>query len=176
VPGAVRVGHHNRQVGLVEGEVVVAAVPQDDIHFLFGLAQDGFVIHAGIDDNAVIEVRFVFLALFNGAFVLIQVGVIGEALHLLLDQVAVGHGVADGRHAVAHSRRISDTRRVVWLLPEPVRTAHTETTGLVDLIWVVPMPIRRKSAPAASTAEAGASHIRAAHRCTQRHLVDACAL
>ena len=33
-------------------------------------------------------------------------------------------------------RRISETRRVVWLLPEPVRTAHTETTGLMDLIWV----------------------------------------
>ena len=100
--GAVRVGHHDRQVGLVEGEIVVAAIPQDDIHFLLGLAQDGFVIHAGVDDHAVIEVRFVLLALFDGALVLVQVGIIGEALHLLRDQVAVGHGVADGGHLVAH--------------------------------------------------------------------------
>jgi hypothetical protein len=28
--------------------------------------------------------------------------VIGEALHSLLDQVAVGHGVADGGHFIAH--------------------------------------------------------------------------
>ncbi len=25
---------------------------------------------------------------------------------------------------------------MVWLLPEPVRTAQTDTTGLVDLTWV----------------------------------------
>lgn len=29
-------------------------------------------------------------------------------------------------------RKIFDTRRVVWLFPDPVRTAHTETTGLED--------------------------------------------
>src|SRR4030042_3266825 len=51
-------------------------------------------------------------------------------------------------------RKISDTRRVVWLLPEPVRTAHTETTGLVDFSWVVFIPISRKSAPAANTDDA----------------------
>ena len=40
VTRAVRVGHHDRQVGLVEGEVIVSAVPQYDIHFLFSLAQN----------------------------------------------------------------------------------------------------------------------------------------
>ena len=45
--------------------------------------------------------------------------------------------------------RIAATRRVVWLLPEPVRTAQTETTGLRLLIIVSPGPRRTKLAPAA---------------------------
>ena len=40
------------------------------------------------------------------------------------------------------------------LLPTPVRTAHTETTGLVDAIIVGSAPRRVKSAPAAMTASA----------------------
>ena len=102
VPGAVRVSHHDLQVGHVEGEIVIPAVPQDDIHFLFSLAQDLLVIHAGVDDDPVIQVGLVFLAFLDGAFVLIQVGIIGEALDGLLDQIAIWHGVADGSHFVAH--------------------------------------------------------------------------
>lgn len=52
------------------------------------------------------------------------------------------------------SRKINDTRRVVWLFPAPVRTAQTETTGLTDLTCVVFAPINLKSAPAANTTEA----------------------
>ncbi len=40
-------------------------------------------------------------------------------------------------------------RREVWLLPEPVRTAPTETTGLVLLIWVSLGPMVVNVAPAA---------------------------
>ena len=43
------------------------------------------------------------------------------------------------------------TRRDVWLLPEPVRTAHTDTTGLVLVIWVSSGPSRVNDAPAAIT-------------------------
>ena len=50
--------------------------------------------------------------------------------------------------------RIWLTRRVVWLLPQPVRTAHTETTGLLLLIMVSRGPSRMKLAPAAMTSEA----------------------
>jgi hypothetical protein len=52
----------------------------------------------------------------------------------------------------ARSRRT--TRRVVWLLPLPVRTAHTDTTGTFDLSMVLRDPRSLKSAPAASTIEA----------------------
>ncbi len=71
------------------------------------------------------------------------------------------------------SRRINETRRVVWLLPEPVRTAQTETTGLVDLICVFFMPIRRKSAPAASTVRSLVHDVLVRHVAVGKHdLVD----
>ena len=41
--------------------------------------------------------------------------------------------------------------RVVWLLPEPVRTAQTETTGTVAVSIVARGPSRTKFAPAACT-------------------------
>jgi hypothetical protein len=83
VAGAVRVSDDNLQVRNVEGEVVVAAIPQDDVDFFFGGAQDFLVIDTGIDDHAVIDVRFVLFALFDGAFVLVQVVVVREALYFL---------------------------------------------------------------------------------------------
>jgi len=46
------------------------------------------------------------------------------------------------------------TFREVWLFPDPVRTAHTETTGTLDLSMVVVGPISLKSAPLARTCEA----------------------
>ena len=46
------------------------------------------------------------------------------------------------------------TRRVVWLLPLPVRTAHTETTLTLARSMVALGPSSRKPAPAASTSEA----------------------
>ena len=46
------------------------------------------------------------------------------------------------------------TRREVWLLPLPVRTAHTATTGTRAWSMVLWGPDRPKSAPAASAREA----------------------
>jgi hypothetical protein len=43
------------------------------------------------------------------------------------------------------------TRRVVWLFPEPVRTAVIDTTGFVDFTIVDAGPSNMKSAPAAFT-------------------------
>ena len=45
-------------------------------------------------------------------------------------------------------------RRLVWLLPLPVRTAHTATTGFVAPSIVRSGPRSRKSTPAASAREA----------------------
>ncbi len=49
------------------------------------------------------------------------------------------------------SRRSPATLRVVWLLPEPVRTAVTATTGFFDGIMVAAVPRRVKSHPRALT-------------------------
>jgi len=38
VSGPVRIGDNDLQIGNIEGEVIIAAVPQDDIHFFFRLA------------------------------------------------------------------------------------------------------------------------------------------
>jgi hypothetical protein len=46
------------------------------------------------------------------------------------------------------------TRRLVWLLPLPVRTAHTATTGFSLVNIVARGPSSVKSAPAASAREA----------------------
>ena len=52
------------------------------------------------------------------------------------------------------SRNSRLTRRVVWLLPQPVRTAQTETTGWVERSMVAPAPSSLKFAPQAKTADA----------------------
>ena len=52
------------------------------------------------------------------------------------------------------SRRIRPTLRLVWLLPLPVRTAQTPTTGFDDVNIVERGPSSVKSAPAASAIDA----------------------
>jgi hypothetical protein len=46
------------------------------------------------------------------------------------------------------------TRRVVWLLPLPVRTAHTAITGMEAASIVSPAPNKRKELPRAITRDA----------------------
>ena len=101
VAGPVGIDDDDLEVGFVEGEVVVAAVPEDDVGFFFGFAEDGFVVDAGVDDDPGLDVGFVLLALLDRALVLGQVVVGGEPLDFLLGQVAVGHGMADGGHLAA---------------------------------------------------------------------------
>ena len=94
VAGAERVGYGDEQVGLVEREVVVAAVPQDNVGLRLGLAQDGLVVDAGVEDAAGVEVRLVFLSFLDRGLVAIEIGVGGVALDPLRHEVAVGHRMA----------------------------------------------------------------------------------
>src|SRR5690606_8937985 len=71
VAGTVRVDDGDGQVGPEEREVVVAAVPQDDVGFALSLLQDLAVVDAGVDHVAAVDVRFVLLALLDGAAVLL---------------------------------------------------------------------------------------------------------
>lgn len=93
-----RVDHHDQDVGRIERGVVVAAVPDDDVGLLLGLVQDGAVVDTSVDDAALGQMRLVLFHLLDGALVLFQVADIAEALHSLLGQITVGHGVADRHH------------------------------------------------------------------------------
>ena len=101
VAGTVRVGDGDVQVGGVEAEVVVAAVPEDDVGFLLGLAHDGLVVDAGVDHVAGHDVRLVLFHLLDGALVLLEVVEGRVALHALGDEVAVRHGVTDADDLLA---------------------------------------------------------------------------
>jgi hypothetical protein len=58
---------------LIEGQVIVAAIPDDDVGLLLGLAQYGLIVDAGIDHAAGPEMRFIFLALLDSNIILIQI-------------------------------------------------------------------------------------------------------
>ena len=64
----------------------------------------------------------------------------------------MGWRIATTRRPFA--RRMAATRRVVWLLPAPVRTAHTDTTGTFAFSMLAFGPMSRKSAPQARTWDA----------------------
>ncbi len=100
VPRPVGINDDNLEVGTEEGQVVIAAVPDDDVGFLLGLAQDGLIIDAGEDDRATLDVRFVLLTLLDGAVGTIHIGVGGKALHGLGGEIAIRHGVAHSDHTL----------------------------------------------------------------------------
>ena len=74
VAHAQRVGHDDVQIRLVEGRVVIAAVPDDDIGLGLRLCQDVAVVHARVDDGPAHDVGFVFLDFLNRALVFLEVG------------------------------------------------------------------------------------------------------
>ena len=111
VARAVGVGDGDREIGAIEGVVVVATVPDDDVAAVrvgFRGAQHGLVVDAGIDDRAALDVRLVFLHLLDGAALLREVVERGEALHPLRDEIAVGHGVAHDDDAQSACGEVGD--------------------------------------------------------------------
>src|SRR5258705_3364964 len=122
--------------------------------FAFGLAQNPFVVDAGIDPCAMTNVRLVLFTLFDSAFVPVEVLHDREALHGLHGQIAVGHGVADDHGLAAQlAQPVSDHARH-RTLAAPVRTAQPETTGRCDATCVCSALNSQKSAPAAPAREA----------------------
>jgi hypothetical protein len=62
--------------------------------------------------------------------------------------------VADRDHFFPIPFSTSHTLRVVWLFPDPVRTAVTAITGTLLFSWVALGPITMKSGPIEATQEA----------------------
>ena len=108
VAGPQRIDHHDLQIGLIEGHVVVAAVEQDHVGIvpLLGHAHDRLVIDAGIDDVSGDDVRLVLFHLLDRAVVSLEVLDLGETLDLLGLEIAVGHRVADGDDPLLAFRRM----------------------------------------------------------------------
>jgi hypothetical protein len=102
VVGTVGVHHHNEEIRSIERHVVVPAVPDHDVGLLLGLPQDPLVVHACIHHGTGPQVRLEFLALLDGDVMSVQVLELSEALHGLLGQVAIGHGVAHDDHPLPH--------------------------------------------------------------------------
>src|SRR5690606_33032000 len=96
--GTVWIDDGDGEIRTVKGEVVVAAVPKEDVRLGLGLLQDLAVVDTRVDHVAPVNVGLVLLALFDGAAVFLKIAVSGEALHRLLFEVAVGHGVPDDHY------------------------------------------------------------------------------
>ena len=57
----------------------------DDVRFLLGLRQDRRIVNAGVNDDAVLQMRLVLLSFLNRAPVPIEILVTREALYGLAD-------------------------------------------------------------------------------------------
>ena len=92
------------------------------------------VVHAREDQAAGVEVRLVLLALLDRGLVAVEVGVrlrsAGTAARPGRRRASDGGPPTTLRPAASSS---AATYRLVWLLPQPVRTAQTATTGRVLL-------------------------------------------
>ncbi len=140
---------------LVEGEVVVAPVPQDDVDFLLGHAQDLLVVDAGEDQHALRQVGFVLFPLLDGAVGGFQVVVAGEALRRLAHQIAVGHRVPNGGHLLPGvAQDFGHTAAGLALAAAGASGANRDDRLGGGNLRAARARAARKSAPAASTWEA----------------------
>jgi hypothetical protein len=78
------------EIGLHEGEVVVAPVPDNHIGLCLGTDEDAGVVDACVDDGTRFEIGFVFLELFNGTVGLLEVGAHRETLDALAETAITG--------------------------------------------------------------------------------------
>jgi hypothetical protein len=114
------VGQDDVQAGAEEREIVVAAVPHDEVGFTLGALDDRRVVHPREYHVPRREVGLVLLALLGGASGRVQVRGVREALDALALEIAVGHRVTQHGHPVPSSAQPS---------PEPSRGLRLATAG-----------------------------------------------
>jgi hypothetical protein len=101
VAGSVRIDDDEVQIGMDEGDVVVAPVPDDDVGLLLSPLEDGAVVDPREDEIALGEMGLVLLALLDGGVGGFEILVPLEALEGLLREVAVRHRMAQDCDALA---------------------------------------------------------------------------
>ena len=123
-----RIHHRDLDVGLDERDVVVAAIPDDDVApvgIALGSTHDRLVVVARVDDVAAHDVRLVLLHLLDGAVVAFEIGDFGETLHLLGEKVAVRHRVADRHNFQSEPHEdLDDTARRLALAGTGAHRTH----------------------------------------------------
>ena len=95
VAGPQRVDDDDQQVGPEEGEVVVAAVPDDQVGLRLRLREDLGVVDARVHDHARLDRGLVLLALLDRRMGGVDVGERREPLYAHPLQVAVRHRMPD---------------------------------------------------------------------------------
>ena len=91
--GAQCIDDDDVKVRAIEGEIVIAAIPQNYVGFCFGLIEDSPVIDTRIDDGPGPNMWLVFLPLFNGAIRAPKFLDRFEPLNPLPCQISIRHGV-----------------------------------------------------------------------------------
>jgi len=86
-PGTMAIGHNDVDIGGVEWEFVVAAVPDDDLGVGLGAVQNRLVVDTRIHDVATFDVTLVLLSLLDGHVTLVEVVHRLEPLDPLSDEV-----------------------------------------------------------------------------------------
>ena len=92
VPRPEGIGHGDVEIRPVERQVVVPAVPEQDIALPLRLLEDRAVVDARVDDRAGVDVRLVLLALLDRHPGPVEVLQRLEALDPLGDEVPYGIG------------------------------------------------------------------------------------
>ncbi len=90
-------------IALIEGRLIVAAVPKDDIRVLFRLAEDLSVVYAGEDDRSAGQMRLILFSRLDRRIVLLEVLIALEPLDSLFREISVGHRMPHDGDLVAHT-------------------------------------------------------------------------
>ena len=154
--GAMGINHHDVEIRLEERHIVVATIPNDYVSFLFGGSQDALIIDTGKDNGSHRNVRFVFLHLFDSAFMSCEIIERGESLHGLGSEIAVWHRMAYRDHSFKAKimKVFYDLARGLAFATAGADCACGEQSADCSKASCAGGLISLKSAPAASTLEA----------------------
>ncbi len=114
-----RICNSYHKIRFIEREIVVTAVPENNITacgILFCFTEYRFIIDTCIDNITPYNMWFIFLHLFNGAFIFFKITNFSKTLYLLFIQVTIRHRMPDGNYfyALAHEQFNHLPRRLAF--------------------------------------------------------------
>ena len=88
---AKRIEKRDMDIGSEKGSIVVSTIPDNNLGFVFRLLQNGGIIESGIDNNPLLDQRFVLFPFLDSTAMQVKILVTKKALHPLLSQIPVRH-------------------------------------------------------------------------------------